>query len=109
MNQRTILIIEDSPSLAMTCQAQLEPLGHIVLVAEDGRSGLAILRARPVDCVLLDLKLPDMDGIDILEQVHTWPTRPAIIVMTANASLATAVRAVRGGAAPVQNRQRGVI
>ncbi len=98
MNQRTILIIEDSPSLAMTCQAQLEPLGHIVLVAEDGRSGLAILRARPVDCVLLDLKLPDMDGIDILEQVHTWPTPPAIIVMTANASLATAVRAVRGGA-----------
>jgi len=98
MAPRTILIIEDSPSLAMTCQAQLEPLGHLVMVAEDGRSALAILRSRPVDCVLLDLKLPDMDGIDILEQVHAWPTPPAIIVMTANASLATAVRAVRGGA-----------
>ncbi len=96
--KRTILIVEDSPTLAMTFQTQLEPTGHTILMATDGATAFAQLRARPVDCMLLDLKLPDMDGIDILEEVRAWPNPPAIIVITANASLTTAVRAVRGGA-----------
>ena len=97
-NKRTILVVEDSPTLAATCRAQLEPMGYRTLIAVDGRSAYAALRSEPIDCVLLDLKLPDMDGIEILEDVRSWPSPPAIIVMTANASLATAVRAVRGGA-----------
>jgi two-component system, repressor protein LuxO len=96
--KRTILIVEDSPTLAMTCQTQLEPLGYSILLAADGKSAYQALRAQPIDCVLLDLKLPDMDGIDILEDVRSWPVPPAIIVVTANASLTTAVRAVRSGA-----------
>lgn len=96
--QRTILIVEDSPTLAITCQTQLEPLGYKILLAADGKSAYEYLRAQPVDCVLLDLKLPDMDGIDILEDLRSWPVSPAVIVMTANASLTTAVRAVRSGA-----------
>ncbi len=97
-DKRTILIVEDSPSLAMTAQAHLEPLGHSVLIAGDGKSAWEILNARPVDCVLLDLKLPDIDGITILEELRTRPAPPAVIVVTANASLATAVHAVRSGA-----------
>ena len=96
--QRTILIVEDSPTLAMTSQAHLEPLGHIILIAGDGATAFAILRDRPVDCVLLDLKLPDIDGIEILEDIRRKPDPPAVIVVTANASMGTAVRAVRGGA-----------
>jgi two-component system repressor protein LuxO len=97
-DKRTILIVEDSPSLAMTAQAHLEPLGHTVLIAGDGKSAWEILNSRPVDCVLLDLKLPDIDGITILEELRTRPAPPAVIVVTANASLATAVHAVRSGA-----------
>ncbi len=97
-NQRTILIVEDSPSLAMTAQAHLEPLGHTVLIVGDGKAAWEALNSRPIDCVLLDLKLPDMDGITILEELRTRPAPPAVIVITANASLTTAVRAVRSGA-----------
>ena len=97
-DKRTILIVEDSPSLALTAQAHLEPLGHEVLIAGDGKSAWEILNARPIDCVLLDLKLPDIDGITILEELRTRPAPPAVIVVTANASLTTAVRAVRSGA-----------
>ena len=82
----------------MTSQAHLEPLGHIILIAGDGATAFAILRDRPVDCVLLDLKLPDIDGIEILEDIRRKPDPPAVIVVTANASMGTAVRAVRGGA-----------
>jgi len=91
--QRTILIVEDSPTLAMTSQAHLEPLGHTILIAGDGATAFAMLRDRPVDCVLLDLKLPDIDGLEILEDIRRNPDPPAVIVMTANASLGTAVRA----------------
>jgi len=97
-DKRTILIVEDSPSLAMTAQAHLEPLGHTVLIAGDGKSAWQILNSRPVDCVLLDLKLPDIDGITILEELRTRPAPPAVIIVTANASLTTAVHAVRIGA-----------
>ncbi len=97
-DKRTILIVEDSPSLAMTAQAHLEPLGHTVLIAGDGKSAWEILNSRPVDCVLLDLKLPDIDGITILEELRTRPAPPAVIIVTANASLTTAVHAVRSGA-----------
>ncbi len=93
-----ILIVEDSPSLALTCKVHLEGLGQTLLIAEDGKSAYAILRDHKVDCVLLDLKLPDMDGIDILEDIRTWPAPPVVVVITSNASLTTAVRAVRSGA-----------
>lgn len=96
--QRNILIVEDSPTLVMTWRVQLEQGGYNIIVAENGKAAYAILRAQPIDCMLLDLKLPDMDGIDILEEVKIWPTPPAVVVVTANASLSTAVRAVRGGA-----------
>ncbi len=98
MARRTILIVEDSRSVAMTCKLQLEPLGHSLLMAETGREALDMLRAQPVDCMLLDLKLPDLDGLDILREVRQWPAAPSTVVVTANASLTVAIEAVRLGA-----------
>jgi two-component system repressor protein LuxO len=96
--QQTILIVEDSPSLAATYVQYLKPLGRTIVLASDGKSAYEALRAQPVACMLLDLNLPDVDGISILEEVRTWPAPPAVIVITANASLTTAVHAVRTGA-----------
>jgi two-component system repressor protein LuxO len=93
-----ILIVEDSVSLAVSCQRQLERLGYQVDVAETGAAALAALRATPFACILLDLKLPDMDGMEILREVKSWPASPAIVVTTANAALGMAVEAVRLGA-----------
>lgn len=96
--RRTILIVEDSASLALTFQAHLAPLGHDLLFAATGAAALAALRENAVDCILLDLKLPDMDGLEILDAMQQRTAPPAVVVTTSNASLATAVRAVRGGA-----------
>jgi two-component system repressor protein LuxO len=95
---RTILIVEDSRSLAQTCKVQVEAAGHLTLMAENGRDALELLRRHNVDCVLLDLKLPDMDGMDILREMRQWPSPPATVVTTANAALNVAVEAVRLGA-----------
>ena len=97
-NSRTILIVEDSKSLAQTCKLQLESLGHTILMAETGQQALAHLRDNPIDCMLLDLKLPDMDGMDILREMRQLPSPPATVVTTANAALTVAVEAVRLGA-----------
>jgi two-component system repressor protein LuxO len=97
-DKRTILIVEDSRSLAQTCKLQLEALGHITLMAETGRQALAFLRDNAIDCMLLDLKLPDMDGMDILREIRQSPCPPATVVTTANAALTVAVEAVRLGA-----------
>ena len=96
--RRRILIVEDSASLAMTYQAHLEPLGHELLVAGDGKTAYAALRDNQIDCMLLDLKLPDMDGLDILADVRRWPSPPSVVIITSNASLTTAVQSVRAGA-----------
>ncbi len=95
---RTILIVEDSRSLAHTCKMQLEALGHHILMAETGNEALTLLRKHSIDCMLLDLKLPDMDGMDILREMRQWPNAPATVVTTANAALTVAVEAVRLGA-----------
>lgn len=96
--KRTILIVEDSRSLAQTCKLYLEPLGHAILFAETGREALKLLRENAIDCVLLDLKLPDMDGMEILRELKSWPSSPSTVVTTANAALTVAVEAVRLGA-----------
>jgi two-component system repressor protein LuxO len=98
MAEGQILIVEDSVSLAVTCKLQLERIGYQVSLADTGAAALAALRATVFDCVLLDLKLPDMDGMDILREVKGWPVSPAIVVTTANAALGMAVEAVRLGA-----------
>jgi two-component system, repressor protein LuxO len=94
----SILIVEDSTSLQETYRLLLEELGYNVTLAGTGQEALTLLASAPRDCMLLDLKLPDINGMDILQEVRQWQVAPAIVVITANASLNMAVEAVRLGA-----------
>lgn len=96
--RRCILLVEDSPSLSHAYSTQISQLGHEVVLCEDGTSALARLRQAPVDCVLLDLGLPDMNGLDVLAQVSEMASPPAVVVITANGSLSVAVKAMKSGA-----------
>src|SRR5260221_4779589 len=97
-DRRTILMVEDSPSLSRTYETQLAPLGHQVITAADGASALAMLETRQIDCILLDLQLPDMDGMAILDVARALKAPPAVVVITSNASINMAIRAIRSGA-----------
>jgi len=94
-----ILLVEDTLSLARlyTEYLRLEPyaLTHV----ETGTAALQAILRRPPDLVLLDLKLPDMNGIEILRRITTDSIPSAVVVITADGSIATAVDAMREGAA----------
>jgi len=98
MSELDILIIEDSPSLARTYQGNLEKAGKSVRLAANGREARAAMACARPALVLLDLKLPDVDGMDLLREFSVGEDAPAFVVITANGSITTAVEAMREGA-----------
>jgi DNA-binding NtrC family response regulator len=93
-----VLVIEDDPDgLQSVCEA-IEDAGYAVITASTGREGLAAAKSEPVDVVLSDLILPDMDGLKVLEGVRACKGTLPVLIMTAYGSVDTAVRAIKAGA-----------
>lgn len=92
-----LLLVEDSRSLARTYEQYLRDEPFEIVSVETGADAMDELD-RPFDVVLLDLRLPDMDGMEILERLNTRETPPPVIVITAHGSINIAVEAMRLGA-----------
>ena len=80
----TILLIEDEPKVARLARDYLEKSGYRVLIANDGKSGLATARREKPDLLVLDLMLPGMDGLDVCRALRRETDLP-IIMLTARA------------------------
>lgn len=93
-----VLLIEDTPSLQMLYRSVLERAGYAVLPAASAAEGWKQFEETAVRVVLLDLILPDGDGLDLLERMLARRSGTSIIVMTANATIQRAVEAMRAGA-----------
>jgi len=92
-----ILVIEDDPAIRGAVQRNMTERGHVVSVAATGMAGLeGVLQERP-DVVLLDLALPDVDGLTIIPMIRAATPVP-VIVVTARDDGATIVRALDSGA-----------
>ena len=94
-----ILLVEDSPSLATVYQSYLQKDHYHVTAAADGASALEHLEQAVPDVVLLDLQLPDMSGMDVLQRIHERGLACGVIIITAHGSVDVAVEAMRYGAA----------
>lgn len=93
-----VLIIEDSPSLARTYEAQLKRDVAAIEIAENGVAGERAIGAGRPDCILLDLNLPDANGMDLLRSWRAAQITTPVVVVTANGSINTAIEAMREGA-----------
>ena len=80
----TVLIIEDERSICDFMAKTLNAHDYRTITAQTGRDGLAFLTSALPDLVLLDLGLPDMDGIDIIKETRQWSSVPIIVISARN-------------------------
>jgi two-component system response regulator AtoC len=93
-----ILIIEDERLLSKQLQKALSQEGYFVITSYGGVEGLQIAKRENPDLVILDLKLPDRDGLQVLKDLSGFERMPPTIMMTAHGSVEVAVSAIRDGA-----------
>jgi signal transduction histidine kinase len=96
--QTTVLVVDDEESVATTIEAILKMDGHDVTAVTSGAEAVRLLNERQYDVVLTDLRLADMDGVDVLKEVQRTSPDTAAIMLTGYASLESAVAALRSGA-----------
>lgn len=92
------LVIDDEPVICKGCRIALTGQDHVIDTCQTGKSALEALEKTDYDIVLLDLKLPDMEGMDILKSVHPINPDTRFIIMTGFSTVQSAVEAMKSGA-----------
>jgi two-component system nitrogen regulation response regulator NtrX len=95
---RTILIADDEQGVRNSLQRLLEFESYRVVTAVDGPAALAATRDRSIDLALLDIKMPGMDGLEVLAQLHADQPQLPVVIISGHGSIQTAVEATRLGA-----------
>ena len=98
MDAHSILVVDDDNYIRLFLQETLEGKGYRVELAEDGKAALAKVKAEPPDLVLTDLKMPKMDGLELLQAINKLDQPPGVIIITAYGTVETAVKAMKEGA-----------
>jgi two-component system copper resistance phosphate regulon response regulator CusR len=93
-----ILVVEDSELLATSLRAGLRKLGHGVDLVGDGRKGLAYARANPYDLVVLDRRLPELDGLSVLKELRRGGCAVPVLFLTAMDAVEERVEGLAAGA-----------
>ncbi len=97
MNKANILIVDDEYEIRDLCSRLLRQKSYYVESAENGKEGLTMLADNFFDLVLLDLKMPGINGIEVLKQIKKNNIKTDSIILTGHATIETAVEAMRLG------------
>jgi len=93
-----VLVIDDEPAIRQILSSSISRDGHIVSTAEDGGSALTRLAVGDIDVAICDIRMPDMTGIEVIKEARASGIDTTFLVMTAFASVNTAIEAMRAGA-----------
>ena len=93
----SILVAEDQEAMRTTLTGNLEDQGYRVIACDNGTDALAYVWNTPIDIVIADLGLPDINGLEILEALKEVNPEAAFIVVTGQASIETAIQALNEG------------
>ncbi|MBX5483753.1 MAG: sigma-54-dependent Fis family transcriptional regulator [Myxococcaceae bacterium] len=94
----TVLLVDDEKNILLTLKQALTLEGYEVELAASGQVALDVLAAKPVDAVVMDVKMPDLDGMSALERIAASHPRLPVIMMSGHGTIDTAVKATRMGA-----------
>ena len=98
MADERILVVDDDPSLLTLLQMRLKSLGYAVTPCETGKAALNRAHEEPYDFAILDLRLPDLDGLGLMEELHLLDSNLPILILTAHGCIPNAVEAMKKGA-----------
>jgi len=93
----TVLVVDDEVPIVRALKTSLQARGYQALAAHNGQTALSLLAANPIDVVILDLGLPDMDGLEVLKRIRAFSEVP-VIVLTVRDSQSGKVAALDEGA-----------
>jgi len=93
-----ILAVDDEPSMLRLLEISLRQAGYQPLTAKDGREALDLIRTRSVDCVVTDLHMPRMDGLQLLKEIRQTDAELPVIIVTAQGEVKSAIEAMKSGA-----------
>jgi two-component system NtrC family response regulator len=92
-----ILFADDEPSLQELMRLELPQMGHRVTVCPDGATAIAALEKDSFDCLIVDLDMPGLSGMQVIQRAHQMAPMTEAVVLTGKSSLDTAVQALRFG------------
>ncbi len=98
MQKEKILVIDDEPDMLSGCQKFLETAGYAVVIAESGEAGIALFETENPDLVIVDLKMPKIDGMAVLQSIMARDQEAVVIVFTGYGTIEGAVEAIKTGA-----------
>ncbi|MFH1059052.1 MAG: response regulator [Pseudomonadota bacterium] len=98
MSQLKILVVDDEKNIRLALTEALKPLGHAIQAALNGEEALTLLQDQEIKVMLLDLRLPGMDGMEVLKRVSQERPEVAVIIITAFGTVERAVEAMKLGA-----------
>ena len=93
-----ILVVEDEKRIADFLGRGLESAGYAVDLASDGQKGLDMVHATDYDLIILDMMLPDMDGLKVLEKIRNRKTNPPVLILSAKGAVEDRVKGLEFGA-----------
>ena len=93
-----ILVVDDEPNVRKVLGALLEQAGYVATLAKDGNEALALVRARDPDVLISDLKMPGMDGLELLRALQKEFPEIPVVLLTAHGTIEAAVEAMKHGA-----------
>lgn len=93
-----VLIIDDEERFLQTTQKLLEKQGYTVYTATDGLRGLTRLKGNRIDVVILDVKMPGMDGVEVLQKIKADFPLVEVVMLTGHSTLETAIGGLKLGA-----------
>ncbi len=98
IEHKQLLVVDDEPNLRKVLSAQLQRDGYDVHTAEDGEQALEVLRDHHIDLVITDLKMPKLDGMELLRRVVAMDEELPVVMITAHGTVDNAVEALKTGA-----------
>jgi signal transduction histidine kinase/FixJ family two-component response regulator len=92
-----ILVVDDEPGIALLCKRLLTRAGYAVETFTNPREAVSYLGQHPIDLLLVDIRMPEVDGFEVIEHTQCLQPDAAVLIMTGHGTVETAIRALRQG------------